>query len=255
MPPHRSSHVESRAEIERRTIGRSVAPRSSRPGPGRAAQNGCTARDRTARRAPGSAVVPSARATRSRPCRRRARPRTHRPAAGASPPAGRPEQPIHRWIRTVPVAARLRPRRAARRHPLPHPDPADRLHRTVRCRAGQDRPRPAAGTWWWTAGHATTADEERDAAIGRSGRPDMSGPIALHGGGEFLPGDEPFLAALLDLAARRVRGDRPIRVTVVPTATARGRPDPARRQRRRRIPTRSGRGRPRHTGRCCRGGR
>lgn len=53
----------------------------------------------------------------------------------------------------------------------------------------------------------------------------MSGPIALHGGGEFLPGDEPFLAALLDLAARRVRGDRPIRVTVVPTAAARGRPD------------------------------
>ena len=53
----------------------------------------------------------------------------------------------------------------------------------------------------------------------------MSGPIALHGGGEFLPGDEPFLAAILDLAAQRVRADRPIRVAIVPTAAARGRPD------------------------------
>ena len=52
----------------------------------------------------------------------------------------------------------------------------------------------------------------------------MIGPIALHGGGEFLPGDEPFLAALLTAAARRV-GGRPIRVAVVPTAAARGRPD------------------------------
>jgi cyanophycinase len=50
------------------------------------------------------------------------------------------------------------------------------------------------------------------------------GPVALHGGGEFLPGDEPFLAALLDLAAARA-GGRAIRVAVVPTAAARGRPD------------------------------
>ena len=53
----------------------------------------------------------------------------------------------------------------------------------------------------------------------------MSGPVALHGGGEFLPGDEPFLQALLEVAARRTGGSRPIRVAVVPTAAARGRPD------------------------------
>ena len=49
----------------------------------------------------------------------------------------------------------------------------------------------------------------------------MSGPVALHGGGEFLPGDEPFLRAMVELAARV--GD-PVRVAVVPTAAARGRP-------------------------------
>ena len=54
----------------------------------------------------------------------------------------------------------------------------------------------------------------------------MSGPVALHGGGEFLAGDEPFLAALLDAAAPAAGGDRPIRVAVVPTAAARGRPGP-----------------------------
>jgi len=52
----------------------------------------------------------------------------------------------------------------------------------------------------------------------------MSGPVALHGGGEFLAGDEPFLAALLDAAAPGA-GERPIRVAVVPTAAGRGRPD------------------------------
>jgi len=53
----------------------------------------------------------------------------------------------------------------------------------------------------------------------------MSGPVALHGGGEFLPGDEPFLEALLEVAAQRTGGSRPIRVAVIPTAAARGRPD------------------------------
>ena len=53
----------------------------------------------------------------------------------------------------------------------------------------------------------------------------MNGPVALHGGGEFQPGDEPFLQALLDVAATRVQGARPIAVAVVPTAAARGRPD------------------------------
>lgn len=51
------------------------------------------------------------------------------------------------------------------------------------------------------------------------------GPIALHGGGEFLPGDEPSVDALLE-AARRL--DRPeTRIVVLPTAAARGRPDRA----------------------------
>jgi cyanophycinase-like exopeptidase len=49
----------------------------------------------------------------------------------------------------------------------------------------------------------------------------VKGPVALHGGGEFLPGDEAFLRAVLELA-RRVSGV--VRVAVVPTAAARGRP-------------------------------
>jgi cyanophycinase-like exopeptidase len=61
------------------------------------------------------------------------------------------------------------------------------------------------------------------------------GPIGLHGGGEFLPGDEPFLRALLEAAAApaeeraracgRAGPDEPIRVAIVPTAAARQRPD------------------------------
>lgn len=52
------------------------------------------------------------------------------------------------------------------------------------------------------------------------------GPVALHGGGEFLPGDEPFIDVLLAAAGRR-RGsaERPLRIVLVPTAAARGRPD------------------------------
>lgn len=49
----------------------------------------------------------------------------------------------------------------------------------------------------------------------------MTGTIALHGGGEFLPGDEAFLAAIL--AAAPSSGDV-LRAVVVPTAAARGRP-------------------------------
>jgi cyanophycinase-like exopeptidase len=48
----------------------------------------------------------------------------------------------------------------------------------------------------------------------------------LHGGGEFMPGDEPFLDALLDAAAAGpATADGPLRVVLVPTAAARGRPD------------------------------
>jgi cyanophycinase-like exopeptidase len=50
------------------------------------------------------------------------------------------------------------------------------------------------------------------------------GPVALHGGGEFLPGDDAFLGALLDAAAGKA-SPRSIRVAIVPTAAARGRPD------------------------------
>jgi hypothetical protein len=61
--------------------------------------------------------------------------------------------------------------------------------------------------------------------------PAMSGRVALHGGGEFLPGDEPFLRALLDAAvvtadARGGPGE-PVHVVVVPTAAARHNPDAA----------------------------
>jgi cyanophycinase-like exopeptidase len=69
----------------------------------------------------------------------------------------------------------------------------------------------------------------------------MSGAIGLHGGGEYLAGDEPFLDALLIAAARSPRRNvagaaatepdhsrpSPIRVVVVPTAAGRGRPDQA----------------------------
>jgi cyanophycinase len=51
----------------------------------------------------------------------------------------------------------------------------------------------------------------------------VTGTIALHGGGEFLPGDEPFLRALLERAG--ARGSDPIRIAVVPTAAARGGPE------------------------------
>jgi len=54
-----------------------------------------------------------------------------------------------------------------------------------------------------------------------------TGTIALHGGGEFLPGDERFLAAILAQADLRTGSSRrgSLRVAVVPTAAARGRPD------------------------------
>jgi cyanophycinase-like exopeptidase len=73
----------------------------------------------------------------------------------------------------------------------------------------------------------------------------MSGPIGLHGGGEYVAGDEPFLDALLVAAAGSVERRRPpedgvspaaasaipalrrVRVVVVPTAASRGLPDRA----------------------------
>lgn len=63
------------------------------------------------------------------------------------------------------------------------------------------------------------------------------GPIGLHGGGEFMPGDEPFLGALLEAARvpaeKRASGcgragpDEPIQVVIVPTAAAGHDPDRA----------------------------
>ncbi len=75
----------------------------------------------------------------------------------------------------------------------------------------------------------------------------MTGPIGLHGGGEFTAGDEAFLLALLE-AARPAADERArhcgpgeaaeasrVRVVVVPTAAARGRPDVAAQQGRQAI--------------------
>jgi cyanophycinase-like exopeptidase len=56
----------------------------------------------------------------------------------------------------------------------------------------------------------------------------MTGRVALHGGGEFLPGDEPFLRALLEAAGVAADGrgpGEPIHVVVAPTAAARHNPD------------------------------
>jgi cyanophycinase len=63
----------------------------------------------------------------------------------------------------------------------------------------------------------------------------MTGRIGLHGGGEFLSGDEPFVDALIAVAgasaATRQAADGPgppvIRIVIMPTAAARGRPDRA----------------------------
>jgi cyanophycinase-like exopeptidase len=63
----------------------------------------------------------------------------------------------------------------------------------------------------------------------------MSGPIGLHGGGEYTKGDEPFLDALIaaagEAAKERVNGGDPaqaaLRIVILPTAAARGRPDMA----------------------------
>lgn len=59
----------------------------------------------------------------------------------------------------------------------------------------------------------------------------MIGPLALHGGGEFLSGDEPFLRALLDLAtvaaAGRDAATGTVRVELLTTAVARHQPDMA----------------------------
>jgi cyanophycinase-like exopeptidase len=52
----------------------------------------------------------------------------------------------------------------------------------------------------------------------------VSGPIGLHGGGEFMAGDEPFLLALLEATPPATDGGA-IRVVVVPTAAARHLPD------------------------------
>jgi cyanophycinase-like exopeptidase len=63
----------------------------------------------------------------------------------------------------------------------------------------------------------------------------MIGPIGLHGGGEYETGDEPFLDALI-VAARASATTRQnggssdgalVRIVILPTAAARGRPDRA----------------------------
>jgi cyanophycinase-like exopeptidase len=51
----------------------------------------------------------------------------------------------------------------------------------------------------------------------------VSGPVVLHGGGEFEAGDEPCLTAIVEHATRaaQARGGHDLRVAVVPTAAAR----------------------------------
>src|SRR5512134_3050753 len=53
----------------------------------------------------------------------------------------------------------------------------------------------------------------------------MPGRIALHGGGEFQPGDERFLRAIIVAADEDGDPSAVLRIVVVPTAAARGRPD------------------------------
>ena len=54
----------------------------------------------------------------------------------------------------------------------------------------------------------------------------MSGPIVLHGGGEYETGDESCISAVLAMAAATTAATgRPIRVVVVPTAAARWSPE------------------------------
>jgi cyanophycinase-like exopeptidase len=54
----------------------------------------------------------------------------------------------------------------------------------------------------------------------------VTGRVALHGGGEFLPGDERFLAALLESALEdRDRDGSALSVAIVPLAAARHRPE------------------------------
>ena len=59
-------------------------------------------------------------------------------------------------------------------------------------------------------------------------RTTLTGSIALHGGGEYVAGDEPAMDALVAAGAkaRAVSADAgPVRVVLVPTAAARHRPD------------------------------
>ena len=60
----------------------------------------------------------------------------------------------------------------------------------------------------------------------RDGPAALPGPIALHGGGEYVAGDEAAMDALL-AAARVPAGDLDPVVAIVPTAAARQRPDVA----------------------------
>ena len=67
-----------------------------------------------------------------------------------------------------------------------------------------------------------------DGATDAPGRSPLTGLVALHGGGEYVAGDEPAMDALVvaGATARAAAGDvGPLRVVLVPTAAARQRPD------------------------------
>lgn len=53
----------------------------------------------------------------------------------------------------------------------------------------------------------------------------MNGPVALHGGGEYVAGDERAMDALLAAAVEAAGRRGPARIVIVPTAAARQRPE------------------------------
>jgi cyanophycinase-like exopeptidase len=55
----------------------------------------------------------------------------------------------------------------------------------------------------------------------------VTGLLGLHGGGEYIDGDEAAMDALVRAAAPAGAADRPVRVVLLPTAAARQRPDMA----------------------------
>ena len=114
--------------------------------------------------------------------------------------------------RRVRRAVRRRARAGDARPPRP-PDRAGRGHRRDAARRAQGEPEPPRHV------EGEVIDDD-------PGPRALSGPIALHGGGEYVTGDERAMDALL-AAARAAAGDAQPVVVIVPTAAARQRPEQA----------------------------